>query len=213
MASLLKKITMKTNNFPFLSIILICGILLFYSCKKEVIEPDSESEPEFYIRGNLDGDTINFTAGVPPYYAISSVIDNDTNRTFCFQMYNNPDSCNPLFVIAIYNYSMLLGNIENDLDNTIKVGDYNYYQLSAIFEMNSRVLIMYNNQNIDTNSSLIIDQPNCSFVITKTENIVTNDNKKYKKAYINFNCFLKNEYDNSPKEFKNGKAVIAFEYQ
>ncbi len=207
---------MKTYTILFF-VLLMSGVLFLGSCKKESIEPSFADEPVLFIRGNLDGDSINYTAGLKSQFATPFIVDEqDTLRYFVFQMNEKNNPVKPLFKIIFFNYKIPFTDVRSDLDSTIKIGSYNYYGLLDLPPLPFfpfTVFVNYIDQNGSNYSSSGIYQMSSSFLITKIEEYISNDNKKYKKAFLNFNCQLVRDDNLDTLELKNGNAVIAFGYE
>ncbi len=202
-------------KFKIIFVVSIGIIQFFYSCKKESLKPDVVSEPSLYIRGNFDNDTLDFTAGRNMITASTYSIEVDTFRFFSFQLERKDNWGIPGFEIRFNNFKSPYGNITNDLENTIKPGNYLYseqgYPPGNPYQY-SRITITYYDSTGTVFSSRNPFHNSGSFGVYKTEKYLSNDNKMYLKAFINFNCILSNNKKET-KEFKNGKAVIAYEYQ
>ena len=203
---------MKTINkhnilLAFLLIVLAAG------CKKESLTSDIISEPVLYVRGNIDGDTLVFVAGLNSITSSTYNIEVDTFRYFNFQFEKKDNWGIPRLEIRFNNYKSPFSDLKTDMENTFKIQNYLYtepgYPSNNPYQF-SRVTITY----IDS-LSYIFDSRNSyhdlgNFEIYKMEYVSTKQKKNYLKIYIHFNCIL-----NSSKTFielSNAEAVIAFEY-
>lgn len=195
--------------------ILLAFLLIFLAtgCKKERLTADNISEPVLYVRGNIDGDTLVFVAGLNSITSSTYNIEVDTFRYFNFQFEKKDNWGIPRLEVRFNNYKSPFSDLKTDLENTFKVQNYLYtepgYPPNNPYQF-SRVTITY----IDS-LSYIFDSRNSyhdmgNFEIYKMEYVNTKQNKNYLKLYIHFNCIL-----NSSKTFielTNAEAVIAFEY-
>lgn len=200
----------KSNSIHILIFVLIC---ITFGCKKESLKPETINGPTLYLRGNLDGDTLFFVAGLNSITSSTYNIEVDTFRYFNFQFEKKDNWGIPSIEIRFNNYKSPYSDLKTDLENTFKVKSYLFtdpgFQGSDPYQF-SRVTITY----IDS-LSYIYNSRNSyhdlgNFQIYKIENITTGDKKNYLKLFIHFECIL-----NSSKTFvelKNAEAVIAFEY-
>lgn len=205
---------MKTVRIIVFSIFLSC-ILFLASCKKESLVINSFSEPALYVRGNFGNDSLDFTAGKNLISASPYNIEVDTFRFFNFQFECKDNWGIPCFEIRFNNCNSPFSDITSDLENTIKVGSYLYteYGYPSVNPYQfSRITITYLDSYGNVYSSRNSYHDLGSFTIYKTEKYLSRDNKKYLKAFINFDCILINNKKEDLVEFKYGQAVIAFEY-
>lgn len=188
-------------------------IVITTGCKKESLTSDNISEPVLYVRGNIDGDTLVFVAGLNSITSSTYNIEVDTFRYFNFQFERKDNWGIPRLEIRFNNYKSPFSDLKTDMENTFKVQNYFFtepgYPPNNPYQF-SRVTITY----IDS-LSYIFDSRNSyhdlgNFEIYKMEYVSTKQKKNYLKLYIHFNCIL-----NSSKTFielSNAEAVIAFEY-
>lgn len=201
---------MKNGNKIFYIIILI---FLGLGCKKESLKQETFSEPTLYVRGNLNGDTLDFTAGQNLITSSTYNIEVDTFRYFNFQFERKDNWGIPSLEIRFNNYKSPYSDLKSDLENTLKVKSYNYTESGFpggdLYQF-SKITITY----IDSLSYIYTSKNNYhnigNFSIYKTEKTIAKNNKMYLKIYIHFDCILNNS--NKYIQLKNGEAVIAFEY-
>ncbi len=212
METLLKSVKMKTKSHSLLILIFVM-ICITFGCKKESFKPEKNDGPTLYLRGNLDGDTLIFVAGLNSITSSTYNIEVDTFRYFNFQFEKKDNWGIPSIEVRFNNYKSPYSDLKTDLENTFKVQNYLFtepgYPSSNPYQF-SRVTITY----VDS-LSYIFNSRNSyhdygNFEIYKIENVTTIEKKNYLKLYIHFECIL-----NSSKTFielKNAEAVIAFEY-
>ncbi len=193
--------------FVFILIVIAVG------CKKESLAPDSVGEAVLYFRGNIDGDSVVFVAGLNSITSSTYNIEVDTFRYFNFQFEKKDNWGIPSLEIRFNNYKSPYSDLKTDLENTFKVQNYLFTQPgypSSNPNQFSRVTITYVNS-----MSYIFDSRNSyhdlgNFEIFKIEYVSNKQKKNYLKLYIHFNCILNSS--NFYIDLKNAEAVIAFEY-
>ncbi|MBS1650989.1 MAG: PKD domain-containing protein [Bacteroidetes bacterium] len=104
-------------------------IFLFSACKKKEL-PDSQSQnnPQFYIKANVNGAPINIVAGQNDYYMYSSHFQNQNNvYTYKSNIKLNCSNCSGYsFTLLINDFKVSQPNATMIVDSSIYTGNYYY---------------------------------------------------------------------------------------
>lgn len=193
----------------FVKIFFTLAVISFTgACKKEHLEPvvpPGSTGPVVYITAELDDDSVYFAGGIDNYSGVPSFSDNLAQRRFSFELKNSQSPSQSYFKISINNYKPVLGNPQDDLDSTIYPGNRSYTAGVLGFSPLAATVYWTDASGIEFKSTIAV--PN-SFSITSVENVVF-ESKNYKKAVIEFECYLDNS-NNVTIHLTNGKATVLF---
>jgi len=191
---------------------ILVALSVNFSCKKEHLQPTAPSGgnpgPLVFISAKLDSDSVYFAGGVNNYVGSTSVFDTLTYRTFVFTLSNPQPSMQYYFKISINNYDSILGNSQIDLDSSIYVSTRNYELANAVgdFTPLNVTVEWYDSSGVKYSSAEYLQST--LFSITAVED-VTFENKKYRKATAEFQCYLGINFINYI-HLTNGKATMLF---
>jgi hypothetical protein len=190
--------------------IIVVAISFIFSCKKEhlqpVTPPGGNNEPLVFITASLDGDSVYYAGGVNNYIGIPSMVDTLANfRMFNFSLQNSQLPSQSYFKISINNYQSVIGNPQSDLDSSIYQGNRSYMFPGVIFIPRFVQVYWVDATGVQFKSTSAV--PN-SFLITSVTDTVA-DAKNYKKAMIQFECYLNNN-SGSTIHLTNGNATVLF---
>jgi hypothetical protein len=137
-------------------------ILLFtviaYSCKRKELPEEFVNEPEFFVKGKVNGESINIRAGENGYYMFTSYHQDD------FEIYNfagllkqkKCDNCEHAFQLSFKDNQTSKGsysNISNSLQNGTVTTPTNEPKVSYEVKFNSMIWLhpLHSNGPIDYN--------------------------------------------------------------
>ncbi len=111
--------------------ILLFLIGLFFSCKEESLPEPNTGTPVFTIAGTLGGNSIDINAGDNDFYMFTEFEKDETNvftfsGTFAKLEPDCNPNCNEQLRISIRDFQMTEDLLVTDIDNSLKVGDYEY---------------------------------------------------------------------------------------
>ena len=74
---------------------LIIGFVLIgllFACEKKSIEPNKIEPPKFYIRANINGDSVNYSSGINNYIGVPHNEEADSINSFYFSIENKQNA-------------------------------------------------------------------------------------------------------------------------
>jgi hypothetical protein len=194
------------------------GILSLAACEKNTLEPSKTEEPRLYFEALFNAVPFSYKAGEHTYLANAYHLLNnhDSLLIYTFTIEDYLNSSRSYIEISINNFKAPYINKDEDIDNTIKPGSFNYVGVPPIPQNPkhlSEVNINWYNDLKEKYSTNNINQKYSWFnIVSVTDTIYkgANGNVNLKKVVIDFNCLLFNSGFGDTLRLSQGRAVAIF---
>ena len=195
------------SKISFLQCMMLMGIVLLSSCKKDSKDPDNVSDAEYYFYGKLDGQTNLLEIDATGDYQMSNSIDASIGVPFCTYSYGcaigafDPIDA-PYFEVYFPNlFDGDCADVDQDFSGLFHTGAYSFGDLTG------QVLVRHWD-GTELWTSDASGQVNASFEVTATERQETPFGI-YQKVSGKASCTLFN-MGGSSKKLEDIKFVMSF---
>lgn len=193
-------------------ILLLATAVILGSCNKKDLPQPIEETPQIWLECKINnmpyklevGEDLNFSK-------LATITTNNDKRQFISEIESH--KYQQAVRITINNFKYSTSSIDDDMNNTIQTGNYNFSfsnNPSSYPFKPQEVIIDYRTCNSCWYSSLICDQTaSGSFEIVSVKD-VNYEGKNYKLAEIKFSCAAKNTSNGSYLTITDGHGFIPF---
>jgi hypothetical protein len=186
----------------YFPILLVCLLALNACTKKELPQPVNGSST-IWMQCKMNNIPFEMNVGQNATYGTNISYINNTYKQFIFRI--DATDLKKSFEVSINNYADTVGNNYNDLEQTIKPGDYSFIHTSAFpfySFIPNEVGVSYTDKGTKTSfySMTCYQTSDSKFTITAVKDVVENG-KRYKLAEVDFSCTI---------QYKDGSNVWTY---